>query len=80
MSELIFFTNAQSRGRIVHWMLEELGEPYQTEWIEYGEQMKSAAYRKVNPMGKVPAIRRNGAVVTETPAICTYLCNTQRRN
>ncbi len=73
MSELIFFTNPQSRGRIVHWMLEELGEPYQIEWIEYGEQMKSAAYRKLNPMGKVPAIKHNGSVVTETPAICTYL-------
>ena len=73
MSEILFFTNPQSRGRIVHWLLEELGEPYQTEWIEYGEQMKSAAYLKVNPMGKVPAIRHNGAVVTETPAICTYL-------
>ncbi len=73
MSGLIFYTNPQSRGRIVHWMLEELGEPYETQWINYGEEMKSAAYRAVNPMGKVPAIRHNGAVITETPAICTYL-------
>lgn len=73
MTELIFYTNPQSRGRIVHWMLEELGEPYQTEWISYGEQMKSPEYRKINPMGKVPAIKHNGAVVTECPAICTYL-------
>lgn len=73
MSEIIFFTNAQSRGCIVHWMLDELDEPYQVEWIEYGEQMKTVAYRKINPMGKVPAISHNGAVVTETPAICTYL-------
>lgn len=73
MSDLIFYTNPQSRGRIVHWMLEELGEPYDTQWINYGEEMKSAAYRAVNPMGKVPAIRHNGAVITETPAICTYL-------
>lgn len=73
MSELIFFTNPQSRGRIVHWMLEELGEPYETQWIDYGEPMKSEAYRKINPMGKVPAIRHDGAVITETAAICTYL-------
>lgn len=73
MSDIIFYTNAQSRGRIVHWMLEELGEPYQTEWIEYGEQMKGAAYRKINPMGKVPALKHKGAVITEAPAICTYL-------
>lgn len=73
MSELVLCTNAQSRGRIMHWMLEELGMPYQTEWINYGEQMKSVAYRKINPMGKVPAIKHNGAVVTEAAAICTYL-------
>lgn len=73
MSDIIFYSNPQSRGRIVSWMLEELGEPYQTEWISYGEQMKSAAYRAINPMGKVPAIKHKGAVVTEAPAICTYL-------
>lgn len=30
MSELVFYTNPQSRGRIAHWMLEEVGEPYRT--------------------------------------------------
>ena len=57
----------------MHWLLEELAEPYDTEWIDYGEQMKGAEYLAVNPMGKVPAIKHRGAVVTETPAICTYL-------
>ncbi len=73
MSDITFYTNPQSRGRIVHWMLEELAEPYDTQWIDYGEQMKGAEYLAVNPMGKVPAIKHRGAVVTETPAICTYL-------
>ena len=73
MSEIVIYTNPQSRGRIVHWMLEELGEPYITEWIDYGEQMKGSDYVAVNPMGKVPAITLNGAVVTETAAICTFL-------
>ena len=73
MSDITFYTNPQSRGRIVHWLLEELAEPYDTEWIDYGEQMKGAEYLAVNPMGKVPAIKHRGAVVTETPAICTYL-------
>lgn len=73
MNDITFYTNPQSRGRIVHWMLEELAEPYDTQWIDYGEQMKGAEYLTVNPMGKVPAIKHRGAVVTETPAICTYL-------
>jgi glutathione S-transferase len=27
MADLIFYTNPQSRGRIVRWMLEEVGQP-----------------------------------------------------
>ena len=73
MSDIVFYTNAQSRGRIVHWMLEELGEPYDTEWVDYGEQIKGAEYLAINPMGKVPAISHKGSVVTETSAICSYL-------
>lgn len=74
MSALVFYTNPQSRGRIAHWMLEEVGQPYQIEWLEYGPTgTKSAAYLAVNPMGKLPAITHNGRAVTETPAICAYL-------
>lgn len=74
MAELIFYTNPQSRGRIVRWMLEELGEPYTAEIIPY-EAMKSTDYLAVNPMGKVPAIKHDGRVVTECAAICAYLAD-----
>ena len=74
MADLIFFTNPQSRGRIVRWMLEEVGVPYETEIIPY-DQMKSERYLAVNPMGKVPAIRHGGHVVTEGAAICAYLAD-----
>ena len=74
MAELIFYTNPQSRGRIVRWMLEEVGQPYETEVIAYA-QLKSEGYLAVNPMGKVPAIRHRGHVVTECAAICAYLAD-----
>ena len=73
--ELVFYTNPMSRGRIVRWMLEEIGEPYRTEIIEFGPAMKSPEYLAVNPMGKVPAIRHGDTVVTETGAICAYLAD-----
>ena len=73
--ELVFYTNPMSRGRIVRWMLEELGRPYRTEIIEYGPQMKSPPYTDLNPMGKVPAIRHGDAIVTECAAICAYLAD-----
>ena len=74
MADLIFYTNPQSRGRIVRWMLEEVGEPYETEIVSY-DRMKDADYLAVNPMGKVPAIKHNGRIVTECAAICAYLAD-----
>jgi glutathione S-transferase len=73
--ELVFYTNPMSRGRIARWMLEELGQPYRTEIVQYGPQMKSPPYSDVNPMGKVPAISHGGAIVTEVAAICAYLAD-----
>jgi len=73
--ELVFYTNPQSRGRIVRWMLEEIGHPYKTEVMDYASTMKAPAYLAVNPMGKVPALRHGDTVVTETAAICAYLAD-----
>jgi glutathione S-transferase len=73
--ELIFYTNPASRGRIVRWMLEEIGQPYRTEVLDYGTTMKAPAYLAINPMGKVPAIRHGDTVVTEGAAICAYLAD-----
>jgi glutathione S-transferase len=73
MNDLVFYTNPMSRGRIVRWMLEEVGQPYRTEVLDYGTTMKAPEYLAINPMGKVPAIVHNGQVVTECAAICAYL-------
>ncbi|MGZ8282393.1 MAG: glutathione S-transferase family protein [Allosphingosinicella sp.] len=72
---LTFYTNPMSRGRIARWMLEEVGEPYETVLLDYGTTMKGADYLAINPMGKVPAIRHGDVVVTETAAICAYLAD-----
>jgi glutathione S-transferase len=75
MAGLTYYTNPQSRGRVAHWLLEELGEPYDTVWLDYGAPMKAPEYRAVNPMGKVPALRDGEVVVTESAAICAYLAD-----
>ena len=72
--ELVFYTNPMSRGRIVRWMLEEVGRPYRTEILEYGA-MKGPDYLAINPMGKVPALVHGDTVVTECAAICCYLAD-----
>ena len=73
--ELVFYTHPMSRGRIVRWMLEEVGRPYRTERLDYGTSMKQAEFLAVNPMGKVPAIKHGDVVVTEAGAICAYLAD-----
>ena len=76
MSDLVFYTNPMSRGRIIRWMLEEVGQPYDTKVLrwETGEA-KGPEYLAINPMGKVPAIVHGGTVVTECAAICAYLAD-----
>jgi glutathione S-transferase len=73
--ELVFYTHPMSRARIVRWMLEEVGRPYETRILEYGHSMKSPEYLIINPMGKVPAITHGETVVTEAAAICVYLAD-----
>ena len=73
--ELVFYTNPMSRGRLVRWMLEEVGQPYRTELLDYGTTMKAPEYLAINPMGKVPALRHGDAVITESAAICAYLAD-----
>jgi glutathione S-transferase len=56
-------------------MLEEVGQPYRTELLDFGTTAKAPAFLAINPMGKVPAIRHGDTVVTEAAAICAYLAD-----
>ncbi|MBA2921185.1 glutathione S-transferase [Sphingomonas sp. MAH-20] len=73
--QLTFYTNPMSRGRIVRWMLEEVGAPYETVLLDYASTMKAPDYLAINPMGKVPAIKHGATIVTEGAAICAYLAD-----
>ena len=75
MADLTFYTHPMSRGRISRWMLEEVGQPYETVLLDYGTTMKAPDYLAINPMGKVPAIKHGDVVVTEGAAICAYLAD-----
>lgn len=80
MAGLTFYTNPMSRGQIVRWMLEELGEPYEQHIVDYAVMqdvavMQDGGYAKINPMRKVPAIVHDGRTVTECAAIIAYLAD-----
>jgi len=74
-TDLVFYTNPMSRGRVARWMLEEVGAPYETKVLDYASSMKAPEYLAINPMGKVPAMVHKGRTVTETAAICAYLAD-----
>lgn len=73
MAAMTFYTHPWSRGRIVRWMLEEVGAEYDVVVKEFGQSIKAPDYLAINPMGKVPALVDRGVVITEVCAICTYL-------
>ena len=76
MANLTLYHVAPSRSSVVLWMLEELGEPYDLYVMGFKTgETRSADYLRINPMGKVPALKHGETVITEGAAICTYLAD-----
>ena len=57
-----------------HIALEEAGATYETVRLDFGRNdQRAAEYLAVNPKGRVPALVTDDGVLTETPAILTYV-------
>lgn len=73
---LVFFHNPHSRSCMIRALLEELGADYEQCVIDFRtDEQRSPDYLAVNPLGKVPAIRAGGEVVTETVALYVWLAD-----
>ena len=59
----------RSRTFRVLWLLEELGLDY----MHHPTAPRSEALRAIYPLGKVPVLIENGALITDSTAILTYL-------
>ncbi len=70
---ITLFHAPQSRSTGTLILLEELGAPYELHVINMkaGEQ-RQPSYLAVNPLGKLPAVRHRGQLVTEQVAIFIY--------
>jgi glutathione S-transferase len=78
-TDLVFFHNPHSRAAMTRALLEELGAAFEPCVIDFrSNEQLSPEYRAINPMGKVPTIRHDGVVVTETVAIFIYLADLYR--
>ena len=76
MADLTLYHIAPSRSSVVHWILEEIGEPFELHVLnsKKGEN-RQPDYLAINPMGKVPALRHGDVIITELAAICCYLAD-----
>jgi glutathione S-transferase len=74
--KLVFFHAPNTRSSGTRILLEELGASYELHALDMkaGDQRKPE-YLAVNPLGKVPAIVHDGALITEQGAIFIYLAD-----
>jgi glutathione S-transferase len=64
----------RTRSMRALWILEEAGRPYEKELVDFrAGQQSTPAYRRINPMEKVPALTDGEAMVAEVAAICAYV-------
>ncbi|CAM3166550.1 MULTISPECIES: glutathione S-transferase family protein [Methylobacterium] len=74
--DIEFYHAPNTRSTGVRVLLEELGAPHRLHVLNMraGEHLGDA-YRAINPMAKVPAIRHGDALVTEQAAVYMYLAD-----
>ncbi|KQP33568.1 glutathione S-transferase [Methylobacterium sp. Leaf104] len=75
-ADLTLYHSPQTRSTGVRILLEELGVPHRLDVRDLRSgQGRDSAYLRVNPLGKVPALRHGDALITEQAAIYLYLAD-----
>ena len=71
--DITLYEYGPSRSKQARWALLECGLEFKA--VSGIEILHSEELKKVNPMGKVPAVVINGEPLFEAAAICTYLAD-----
>jgi glutathione S-transferase len=56
------------------WVLEELGQPYDLVMLPFPPRVQARSYLELNPLGTIPLLIDGETRMTESAAICQYLC------
>lgn len=71
---LTLYHAPMSRSVRARWCLEEMGLPYAVERPEFKHgNVGGEAFKAVNPLQKIPALKDGDTVLLESLAICEYL-------
>lgn len=73
---LVLYYAPRTRAFRARWMLEELAVPYELRTVNLaaGEQ-RTPEYRRVHPLGAVPALIDGETTLIESAAICLHLAD-----
>lgn len=58
------------------WTMEALGLPYELKMLPFPPRVLKREYLDINPLGTVPLFVDGKVRMTESAAICQYLCAT----
>ncbi|MBW8369029.1 MAG: glutathione S-transferase family protein [Arenimonas sp.] len=73
---LTLYHNPRSRSASARVLLEALGVPYEVKLVDFAAgQTRTPEFLAINPLGKLPTLVHDGAVVTEQVAITIYLAD-----
>ena len=76
MTTLTLYHNPKSRSASARVLLEALGVPYEVKPVDFASgQNRTPEFLAINPLGKLPTLVHDGAVVTEQIAITIYLAD-----
>jgi glutathione S-transferase len=77
LPELTLFASPRACSLACHISLEESGLAYDVNIVKIREgQHQTEDYLRINPWGKIPALRIDDEVLTETQAILSYIGDT----
>lgn len=57
------------------WALEELGLPYELSMLPFPPRQHARAFLDVNPLGTIPFLVHGQTRMSESAAICQYICS-----
>jgi glutathione S-transferase len=60
------------------WALEELGLPYELVMLPFPPRQHARHFLALNPLGTIPLLVHGDTRMTESAAICQYLCSLKR--
>src|SRR5437868_3958356 len=74
MSRWTFYTGRGTCGLATHIALHEAGAEFDLVKLDFGAtQQQSPEYLKINPKGRVPALVTEDGILTENPALLTFV-------